>query len=150
MVVLGGGAVSYERGAPVLTAFAAWWTFCPSNPCTALILETLYCEPKGSRAFLRIRSTEERGVRLCWAFPNHTGLKVPNPNQTKPETCGAEPDPRRRGVCGMGGSLGGELRCIAPDMHCSRHALLQACGLGSSHVRRRRGMCDMCTGLPRS
>ena len=31
------------------------------------ILEVLCCNPKGGRAFLRILSTEGRGVRLCWA-----------------------------------------------------------------------------------
>ena len=31
------------------------------------VLEVLYCNPKGSRAFLQILSTEGRGVRLCWA-----------------------------------------------------------------------------------
>ena len=31
------------------------------------ILETLYCNPKGRRALLRIPSTEGRSVCLCWA-----------------------------------------------------------------------------------
>jgi len=37
------------------------------------ILEVLCCEPKGSRAFLRILSTEGRGVRLCWALSKLKG-----------------------------------------------------------------------------
>ena len=39
------------------------------------IQEILYCDPKGSRAFLRILSTEGRGVRLCWAKSKPTGSK---------------------------------------------------------------------------
>jgi hypothetical protein len=31
------------------------------------VLEILYCDPKGSMGFLRILSTEGRGVRLWWA-----------------------------------------------------------------------------------
>ena len=33
-----------------------------------LHLEVLHCDPKGSRAFLRILSTKGRGVRLWWAL----------------------------------------------------------------------------------
>jgi len=38
-------------------------------------LEVLYCDPKGSRAFLRILSTEGRGVRLCWEHSKPKGPK---------------------------------------------------------------------------
>ena len=41
------------------------------------ILEIRYCDPKGSRAFLRILSTERRGVRLCWAKLKPTGVPRP-------------------------------------------------------------------------
>jgi len=37
--------------------------------------EVLYCDPKGTSAFLRILSTEGRGVRLCWAFSKPKGPK---------------------------------------------------------------------------
>jgi hypothetical protein len=35
------------------------------------------CAPKGSRALLRIPSTERRGVRLCWAHSKPKGPKGP-------------------------------------------------------------------------
>jgi len=41
------------------------------------ILEILCCDPKGSRAFLRILSTEGRGVGLCWEKSKHKGPNGP-------------------------------------------------------------------------
>jgi len=43
------------------------------------ILEILYCDPKGSRAFLRILSTKGRGVRLCLVLSKPKG---PTPSDT--------------------------------------------------------------------
>ena len=40
------------------------------------ILEVLYCNPQGSRAFLRILSTEGRGIRLCWALSKFKDLNA--------------------------------------------------------------------------
>jgi len=48
------------------------------------ILEVLYCNPKGSRGFLRNLSTEGRGVRLCWALSKPEGPKGRSrPNQPR-------------------------------------------------------------------
>ena len=40
---------------------------CQTSALYCWILEILYCNPKGRRAYLRVPSTEGRGVRLCWA-----------------------------------------------------------------------------------
>jgi len=42
------------------------------------ILQVLYCDPNGSRAFLRILSAEGRGVRLCWGKPKPKGSQARN------------------------------------------------------------------------
>ena len=39
------------------------------------ILEILYCDPKGRRALLRVPSTVERSVCLCWALSKPKGPK---------------------------------------------------------------------------
>jgi len=66
-------------------------------------LEVLYCDPKGSRAFLRIHSTEGRGVRLCWELSNPKGpTGVPRSYETAPPqepTVGLSLGP----YCGPGG-----------------------------------------------
>ena len=38
--------------------------------------DIFYCDPKGSRAFLRILSTEGRGVRLFWALSKPQGPRA--------------------------------------------------------------------------
>ena len=43
------------------------------------ILEGFHCGQRGSRAFLRILSTEGRGVGLCWAKSKPNGPKRPSP-----------------------------------------------------------------------
>jgi len=48
------------------------------------ILEILHCAPKGSRAFLRILSTEDRVVRLCWALSKSEGPKGPSHREGAP------------------------------------------------------------------
>ena len=47
-------------------------------------LEIFCCDPKGSRAFLRILSTEGRGVRLCCGL-NHSNIQTLN--DLKPLQC---------------------------------------------------------------
>ena len=39
------------------------------------IRKILYCDQNGKRAFLRILSTERRGIRLCWEHPKPKGPK---------------------------------------------------------------------------
>ena len=49
------------------------------EPCAleGWILEILCCDPKGSRAFLRVLATEGRGVGLCWEKSKPKGPKGP-------------------------------------------------------------------------
>ena len=37
------------------------------------IFEVLYCDPKGSTAFLQILSTKGQSVLLCWAYQKPKG-----------------------------------------------------------------------------
>ena len=46
------------------------------------ILQVLYCDPNGSRAFLRILSTEGRGVRIWWAHSKPKRPKQPSSRLT--------------------------------------------------------------------
>ena len=69
-------------------------------------LEVLYCDAKGSRAFLRIFSTERRGVCLVWTLSKPGGdtphptpqTVIPNPErgrQSAPPSAPRAPWPTR-------------------------------------------------------
>ena len=47
------------------------------------MFDMMYCNPKGSKAFLQILSMKGRGVGLCWAFSKPQGLRGCDPKESK-------------------------------------------------------------------
>jgi hypothetical protein len=51
---------------------------CEPSALEGWALEVVHCDLKGSRAFLKIISTEGRGVRPCWEYRTPTGPIYPS------------------------------------------------------------------------